>query len=163
MDTKIRWIRGMQEIKEGFYMRYLKLKLELATLEQEIEVYKKKYDRELYSGMHNVSAIDYTKVSIPKQTKEINEFYQDFINLGKEIRKKEEYLTAIKVAVNKMEADFKEYAEKFNDLEMKIFIEMYIYKKPLVQVALFKNDGQRYSYRQVRRLHNNLKKKFENF
>lgn len=155
--------RGIQEIKESFYMRYLKLKLELATLEQEIEVYKKRYDQELYSGMKDVSGVDYSKIVLPKQSKDINEFYQNFINLGKEIRKKEEYLTAIKVAVNKMEADFKEYAEKFNDLEMKIFIEMYIYKKPLVQIALFKSDGQRYSYRQVRRLHNNLKKKFENF
>lgn len=155
--------RGMQEIKEGFYMRYLKLKLELITLEQEIEVYKKKYDQELYSGMHNVSAIDYTKVSIPKQTKEINEFYQDFINLGKEIRKKEEYLTAIKVAVNKMEADFKKYAENFNDLEMKLFIELYIYKKPISQIILLKSNDERYSYRQLTRIHKNLRKKMKNY
>lgn len=155
--------KGLQEIKEDFYKRYLKLKLELDTLEQEIEVFKQKYDKELYSGMKDVSGVDYSKIVLPKQSKDINEFYQNFINLGKEIREKENYRNILKNVIEKIEIDFKKYAEKFNDLEMKIFIEMYIYKKPLVQIALFKSDGQRYSYRQIRRLHNNLKKKFENF
>lgn len=155
--------KGLQEIKEDFYKRYLKLKLELDTLEQEIEVFKQKYDKELYSGMKDVSGVDYSKIVLPKQSKDINEFYQNFINLGKEIREKENYRNILKNVIEKIEIDFKKYAQNFNDLEMKIFIEMYIYKKPLVQIALFKSDGQRYSYRQIRRLHNNLKKKFENF
>lgn len=155
--------KGLQEIKEGFYMRYLKLKLELDTLEQEIEVFKQKYDKELYSGVKDVSAIDYSKVSLPKQPKDINEFYQEFINLGKEIREKENYRNTLKNAIEKIETDFKEYAQKFNDLEMKIFIEMYIYQKPLSQIILLKNNDERYSYRQVRRIHNNLKKKFKNY
>lgn len=155
--------RGMQEIKEGFYMRYLKLKLELITLEQEIEVYKKKYDQELYSGMHNVSAIDYTKVSIPKQTKEINEFYQNFINLGKEIREKENYRNILKNVIEKIEIDFKKYAQNFNDLEMKLFVELYIYKKPISQIILLKSNDERYSYRQLSRIHKNLRKKMKNY
>lgn len=155
--------KGLQEIKEDFYKRYLKLKLELDTLEQEIEVFKQKYDKELYSGMKDVSGVDYSKIVLPKQSKDINEFYQNFINLGKEIREKENYRNILKNVIEKIEIDFKKYAQNFNDLEMKLFIELYIYKKPLVQIALFKSDGQRYSYRQIRRLHNNLKKKFENF
>lgn len=155
--------KGLQEIKEDFYKRYLKLKLELDTLEQEIEVFKQKYDKELYSGIKDVSGVDYSKIVLPKQSKDINEFYQNFINLGKEIREKENYRNILKNVIEKIEIDFKKYAQNFNDLEMKLFIELYIYKKPLVQIALFKSDGQRYSYRQVRRLHNNLKKKFENF
>lgn len=155
--------KGLQEIKEDFYKRYLKLKLELDTLEQEIEVFKQKYDKELYSGIKDVSGVDYSKIVLPKQSKDINEFYQNFINLGKEIREKENYRNILKDVIEKIEIDFKKYAQNFNDLEMKLFVELYIYKKPLVQIALFKSDGQRYSYRQIRRLHNNLKKKFENF
>lgn len=66
--------KGLQEIKEGFYMRYLKLKLELDTLEQEIEVFKQKYDKELYSGMKDVSGVDYSKIVLPKQPKKLMNF-----------------------------------------------------------------------------------------
>ena len=65
--------------------------------------------------------------------------------------------------IEKIEIDFKKYAQNFNDLEMKIFIEMYIYQKPLSQIILLKNNDERYSYRQVRRIHNNLRKKMKNY
>ena len=94
--------KGFQEIKEDFYKRYLKLKLELDTLEQEIEVFKQKYDKELYSGMKDVSGVDYSKIVLPKQSKDINEFYQNFINLGKEIREKENYRNILKDVIEKI-------------------------------------------------------------
>lgn len=155
--------KGFQEIKEDFYKRYLKLKLELDTLEQEIEVFKQKYDKELYSGMKDVSGVDYSKIVLPKQSKDINEFYQNFINLGKEIREKENYRNILKNVIEKIEIDFKKYAQNFNDLEMKLFIELYIYKKPISQIILLKSNDERYSYRQLTRIHKNLRKKMKNY
>lgn len=155
--------REIEEIKEGFYMRYLKLKLELSTLESEIDVMKKKYDQELYSGCHEVKGIDYSKSPVSKDTKDITSFYEDFILLGKKIRKKEEYKKKLNDAIAAMEKDFKEYAEEFNDVEMKLFIEAYIYKKPLNQIYIKRNNGEWYSYIQIKRINAKLKKKINIF
>lgn len=155
--------REIEEIKEGFYMRYLKLKLELSTLESEIDVMKKKYDQELYSGCHEVKGIDYTKSPVSKDTKDITSFYEDFILLGKKIRKKEEYKEKLNDAIAAMEKDFKEYAEEFNDVEMKLFIEMHVYGKKLNQILIKKNNQEYYSLRQIKRFNQNLKKKLKNF
>ncbi|MCM1259640.1 MAG: hypothetical protein NC182_01690 [Prevotella sp.] len=144
-------------------MRYLKLKLELSTLEQELNVMKKKYNQELYSGCHNLKGIDYAQAPVLKETKDINTFYQDFISLSKEISVKEEYKSKIENALESMEKDFKEYAEEFNDVEMKLFVEMYIYGKRLNQVLIRKNSQEYYSLRQIKRFHQNLKKKLKNF
>lgn len=144
-------------------MRYLKLKLELSTLESEINVMKKKYDQELYSGCHNVKGIDYAQAPVLKETKDIHSFYNDFISLGKDIREKEEYKSKLENALESMEKDFKEYAEEFNDVEMKIFIEAYIYKKPLNQIYIKRNNGEWYSYIQIKRINAKLKKKINIF
>lgn len=149
----------MDEIKEYFYKRYLKLKLELSTLEKEIDVYKKKYNEEIYSGCKDVKAIDYSKIRMIQETEEINAFYKDLIQNRNIINQKENYKSNLIGTIKKMEDDFKKFSKNFNDIEMEVFIQFFIRNKPLNQILIKKSNGEFYSYIQIKRIKKKISKK----
>ena len=103
----------MAEVSYRYYSRYLKLKVELTTLEQEIRILKLKQDKMAYSGCHDIKGIDYSveKVSYSGNL-DINNYYQQFLKITNDIRTLEtrfnETLSAIKI----MESTFKQYSKE---------------------------------------------------
>lgn len=159
MDKSVE--RSMKEIKVSFYNRYLKLKLELKTLEAELELNKKIYNQTAYSGCKDVKAVDYSsdKVKSSNVDVDIKKFYENFVDLGKEITNKEVYKKELQETIKKIEKDFDDYYKNFNDIEMKVFTEHYVHQKPLNQIYILKNNGDYYSIRQIKRIKKKISEK----
>lgn len=153
----------MGEVSYRYYKRYLKLKLELETLEQELKILKSKQDKLAYSGCHDVKAVNYSqeKTNI-SNSQNINNYYQEFVDLSIEIRELEKTHNEILSAIKNMEKTFNNYSKECNDIEMKIFIEMYVHNKRLCDITIPKpNSSEFYSIRHMKRFHANLRKKIE--
>lgn len=144
-----------------YYNRYLKMKLELSTLRKEIEVLKHQQDKLVYSGVRNVSAVDYEQQKGRIKVESITSFYNNLVEVTALIREKEALDQTISQALKDMEKEFKEYAKKCNDIEMKLFIEMYVNGKMLKDIYIPKNEFEYYSIRQIKRIHKQLKEKIE--
>lgn len=153
----------MSELSYRYYKRYLKLKLELTTLEQELKILKSKQDKLAYSGCHDVKAVNYSQEKTGNNNSQsINTYYQEFVDLSLEIRKLEQMQNDIIIAIKNMEKTFNQYSKECNDIEMKIFIEMYVHGKRLCDITIPKpNSSEFYSIRHMKRFHANLRKKIE--
>lgn len=156
----------MAELSFRYYKRYLKIKLELETLEEEIKCLKSKQDRMAYSGCKEVKAVNYSNdkgnSNVVSNAEDISTFYDEFIELTKQIRSKEQEAENLQSALKHMENTFNEYSKECNDLEMKVFIEFYVYNKRLTDILIPKpNSAEFYSYRQVQRYFSQLKKKLK--
>lgn len=153
----------MAEFSYRYYKRYLKLKLEKTTLEQELSILKTKQDKLAYSGCRDVKAVNYEKEIISNSnTQDINKYYQQFVDLSLEIRSVEQTIEKLENIIKSMENTFKTYSKECNDIEMKIFIEMYVHNKRLCDITIPKpNSPEFYSIRQMNRFHKNLKRKLE--
>ena len=156
----------MAELSFRYYKRYLKVKLELETLEEEIKCLKSKQDRMAYSGCKDVKAVNYSNdkgnSNVVSKAEDITTFYDDFIELTKIIRNKEQEAESLQSALRHMESTFREYSKECNDLEMKVFIEFYVHNKKLSDILIPKpNSSEFYCYRQVQRYFSQLKKKLK--
>lgn len=156
----------MGEFSFRYYKRYLKVKLELETLEEEIKCLKSKQDRMAYSGCKDVKAVNYSNdkgnSNVVSSVEDITTFYDDFIELTKIIRNKENEAENLQAALRHMESTFREYSKECNDLEMKVFIEFYVHNKKLSDILIPKpNSSEFYCYRQIQRYHSQLKKKLK--
>lgn len=154
----------MGEFSFRYYKRYLKVKLELETLEEEIKCLKSKQDRMAYSGCKDVKAVNYSNdkgnSNIVSKAEDITTFYDDFIELTKIIRNKENEAENLQSALRHMESTFREYSKECNDLEMKVFIEFYVHNKKLSDILIPKpNSSEFYCYRQIKRYYSGIKKK----
>lgn len=154
----------MGEFSFRYYKRYLKVKLELETLEEEIKCLKLKQDRMAYSGCKDVKAVNYSNdkgnSNVVSSVEDITTFYDDFIELTKIIRNKENEAEELKTALRHMESTFREYSKECNDLEMKVFIEFYVHNKKLSDILIPKpNSSEFYCYRQIKRYYSQIKKK----
>ena len=74
----------------------------------------------------------------------------------------EKELEEINSIISQIEKDFKEYAQNFNDVEMKVFISYFIDKKPLNQILIPKSNNEWYSYKQILRIHKKICEKLKN-
>lgn len=154
----------LSEIKELFYSRYQKIKLELSTATNELELLEKKLEKLTYQGCKDVKSIDFSKLK-QMQNEEIDivAFFENYEQLLKVVRERKEYVKNIQESVRKMEQDFKEYANKFNDVEMKVFVEKYIHQKKLSEIYVKKknNPNEWYSYVQIKRIAKKISKKIK--
>ena len=158
----------MGEFSFRYYKRYLKVKLELETLEEEIKCLKSKQDRMAYSGCKDVKAVNYSNEkgnsNVVSSVEDITTFYDDFIELTKIIRNKEQEAENLNSALKNMEHTFLEYSKECNDLEMKVFIDFYVHNKKLTDVLIPKpNSSEFYSYRQIKRYYSKLKNKLKKY
>lgn len=154
----------MAELSFRYYKRYLKVKLELKTLEEEIKCLKSKQDRMAYSGCKEVKAVNYSNdkgnSNVVSNAEDISTFYGEFIELTKQIRSKEQEAENLQSALKHMENTFNEYSKECNDLEMKVFIEYYVHNKKLTDILIPKpNSAEFYCYRQIKRYYSGIKKK----
>lgn len=151
-------------IKELFYSRYQKIKLELVTATNELELLENKLDKLTYQGCKDVKSIDFSKLTqVQSGEVDIVGFFENYEELLKTVREKKEYVKQIQETVRKMEQDFKEYSNKFNDVEMKVFIEKYIHQKKLSEIYVKKknNPNEWYSYIQIKRIAKRISKKLK--
>lgn len=156
----------MGEFSFRYYKRYKKIKLELLTLEEEIKGLKAKQDQMAYSGCREVKAVNYSNEKANSNSvansEDISTFYDEFIELTKQIRSREQEAERIKKILKNMEDTFYEYSKECNDLEMKVFIELYVHNKRVNEILIPKpNSSEFYSLRHIKRYHAQIKNKLK--
>ena len=73
------------------------------------------------------------------------------------IVKLEEYIKSIKTFQKEIEKEIRDYANKFNDLEYRVYISYHIENKSLMEIA----SEEQYSYSYIKSISCNLNKKIE--
>lgn len=73
------------------------------------------------------------------------------------IVKLEEYIKSIKTFQKEIEKEIRDYANKFNDLEYRVYISYHIDNKSLMEIA----TEEQYSYSYIKSISCNLNKKIE--
>ena len=69
----------------------------------------------------------------------------------------EEYIKSIKTFQKEIEKEIRDYANKFNDLEYRVYISYHIENKSLMEIA----EEEKYSYSYIKSISCNLNKKIE--
>lgn len=146
-----------------YYRRYKQIVLEKKTLEQILKYEKRKLDILTYGHNKEIKAINYeVRVSSSNGEQNINDFFIEYINQLKTVNGLEKELEEINSIIAQIEKDFKDYAQNFNDVEMKVFISYFIDKKPLNQILIPKSNNEWYSYKQILRIHKKICEKLKN-
>lgn len=156
----------MGEVSFRYYKRYLKIKLELSTLEEEIRYLKVKQDKMAYSGCKEIKAVNYSNEranSNPvNNTEDISTFYDEFIQLTKQIRVKEIEVEDIKKILKHLEDTFYQYSKECNDLEIKVFIDYYVHNKRINDILIPKpTSSEFYSVSHIKRILKEIRKKIK--
>lgn len=146
-----------------YYRRYKQIVLEKKTLEQYLKYEKRKLDILTYGNNKDIKAVNYeVRVNTSGNAQNINDFFIEYINQLKTVNALEKELEEINSIITQIEKDFKEYAQNFNDVEMKVFISYFIDKKPLNQILIPKSNNEWYSYKQILRIHKKICEKLKN-
>lgn len=143
-------------------LRYINnFRKELERLRKELDIVK--------GGPPEVQAIDYEKVgSSGNKSQDINDIYKKIKEIVDSIRELEFKINNLKKSKKELEDTFYEVARiKKDDLELKVFIGVYIEKKSLRQLSheLYRLDyldrKKPYSYQYLREIHVKIKKNLQ--
>ena len=85
------------------------------------------------------------------------EYEKNYNDLLETIVKLEEYIKSIKTFQKEIEKEIRDYANKFNDLEYRVYISYHIENKSLMDIA----EEEKYAYGYIRHISCNLNKKIE--
>lgn len=105
------------------------------------------------------SDLDYNRRMFKQCNPLNNHIYNGFKedDLLTTIVKLEEYIKSIKTFQKEIEKEIRDYANKFNDLEYRVYISYHIENKSLMEIA----SEEQYSYSYIKSISCNLNKKIE--